>query len=111
MAYDEKLVERIRRLLNDQKAVDEIKMFGGICFTLRGNMCCGTLKEDIVLRVGPDQYKKALLLPGARPMTFTGRSMKGFVFLGPKGYKTDASLKKAVALAVAFVATLPPKKG
>jgi hypothetical protein len=73
-------------------------------------MCCGTLKDDLVLRVGPDAYPKALALPGARPMTFTGRPMKGFIFLGPRGYKTGAGLSKAIRLAVAFVSPLPPKK-
>jgi hypothetical protein len=83
-------------------------MFGGLCFTVRGHMCCGTLKKDVVLRVGPENHKKALALPGARPMTFTGRSLKGFVYLGPKGC-AGAKLAKAVKLALAFTSTLPPK--
>ena len=88
----------------------EIRMFGGLCFTLRGNMCCGTLKDDLVVRVSPERYQQALSEPYARPMDFTGRPLKGFVFVGPGGYKTDASLLKWARWAVDFVGALPEKK-
>ena len=109
MAYDEKLVARVRKVLVRYKAVAEIKMFGGLCFTLRGNMCCGTLKEDMVVRVGPKRYEKALGKPHTRPMDFTGRRIRGFVFVGPNGYRTGASLAKWVRWGADFAMSLPPK--
>jgi hypothetical protein len=110
VAHNEALAERVRRALAGKKAVGETRMFGGLCFTLRGNMCCGTLKEDLVVRVGPGRYEKALAEPHARPMDFTGRPLKGFVFVGRKGYKTDAALAKWVRWAVDFAGSLPEKK-
>ena len=85
-------------------------MFGGLCFTLRGNMCCGTLKKDLVVRVGLRRYEESLAEPHARPMDFTGKPIKGFVFVGPDGYGTDASLGKWVSWAVDFAKSLPEKK-
>jgi hypothetical protein len=41
MAYDERLAERIRRLLNDREDMSERQMFGGVAFMLHGNMCLG----------------------------------------------------------------------
>ena len=109
MAYDEKLADRIRKVLKRSPSVAEINMFGGLCFTIRGNMCCGTLNNDLVLRIGPQHYERALGEPHARPMDFTGRPIKGFVYVGPAGYKTDASLLKWVGWARDFVGKLPEK--
>jgi hypothetical protein len=47
------------------------------------------LKDDLVVRVGPERYEKALSRAHARPMDFTGRPLKGYVFVGPGGLKTD----------------------
>jgi len=62
-------------------------MFGGIAFMLNGNMCCGVTNDDLMVRVGADGLEDALDQPNARPMDFTGRPMKGFVFVdaGPGG--------------------------
>lgn len=86
-------------------------MFGGIAFMLHGKMCCGVVKDDLVVRVGPEQYEKALSQPHARPMDFTGRPLRGFVFVDPTGYKTDKPLAKWVEQAVEFAMTLPRKSG
>src|SRR5258706_15151353 len=90
MAYNEKLAERVRQMLVRHRypAVTEIKMFGGLCWTLRGNMCCGVLKDDLVLRMPEPLYEKALREPHVRPMDFTGRPLRGFVYVGPRGSKT-----------------------
>lgn len=101
--------ERVRKILKRHSGVAEIKMFGGLCFTLHGNMCCGTLKEDLVVRVGPGRYEDALAQPHARPMDFTGKPIKGFVFVGPGGTKTDALLKRWIKLSTDFASSLPPK--
>ena len=93
MAFDEKLATRIRRLLAHRKAVTERNMFGGICFMLNGKMCCGIVRNDLCVRVGPDHYEEALRQMHARPMDFTGRPLRGFVYVAPGGLRTDASLQ------------------
>lgn len=85
-------------------------MFGGLAFMLRGNMCCGILEDRIVLRLGPEAAEQALRSKHVREMDFTGRPMKGYVYLMPGGHKTDASLKKWINAAVAFVIKLPRKR-
>ena len=109
MAYDEELVERLRTLLQCQAGVAEKKMFGGLTFMVGGHMCCGVTGEDLMVRVGPDQYADAVSLPHARPMDFTGRPMKGFVFVDPAGLDSDEQLKEWVNRGLEFVSTLPPK--
>ena len=109
MAYDEKLAARIRKVLVRYKAVREIKMFGGLCFTLRGNMCCGVDKSNLMVRVGPEKYEYALTQPHARPMDITGRPLKGFVFVDQAGYKTDPSLRRWLKRSADFALSLPPK--
>ena len=76
---------------------------------LRGNMCCGIVKDTLMLRVGPDQYEKLLRKPHARPMDFTGRPLKGFLYVAPEGIRTEAALRHWVQHALDFVATLPAK--
>ena len=110
MAYDDKLAGRIRRSLADQPGVSERKMFGGLCFLINGNMACGVHTEDMMVRVGPDAHEKALTLKGARPMDFTGRPMKGMVWVGEAGFKNAAGLKKWVGLGRAFALSLPAKQ-
>lgn len=84
-------------------------MFGGVCFTLKGNMACGVVSTDLMVRVGPDKYDDALRRPHVRRMDFTGRPMKGYVFVGAAGTRSDSSLKYWTQLAIAYVETLPPK--
>lgn len=109
MACDEQLVERIRAALKGSRGAGERRMFGGVCFTLDGNMVCGVVKNDLMVRVGPDKYEDALKQTHARPMDFTGRPMKGYVFIGAPGIKSASSLEKWVGAGVAHVRTLPPK--
>ncbi len=109
MAYDEKLTARVRKALAGHRGVTGKKMFGGIAFLLNGRMCCGVLKHDLVVRIGPERYEKALSQPHTRPMDFTGRPLKGFVFVDSNGCKSDKSLGKWVKEAVSFATTLPRK--
>ncbi len=109
MAYDDKLAARVRKTLARHKAVAEIKMFGGLCFTLRGNMCCGVLKDNLVLRVAPEAAAKYLAEPHVRPMDFTGRPMKNFLYVGPGGHRSAPSLRKWIKRAADFALSLPPK--
>ncbi|MCB9721082.1 MAG: TfoX/Sxy family protein [Candidatus Omnitrophica bacterium] len=109
MAYDESFAGRIRDILRSERGVMEKKMFGGICFMVHGNMCVGIAGDDLMVRCGPAEYEQALKAKHARPMDFTGRPMKGFVFVSPDGTKTAAQLKKWTALGVAFAKSLPRK--
>ena len=109
MAYNEELAQRVRIQLQDLKGICERKMFGGLCFLLRGNMICGIVKENLMLRVGPDQYEKALKRKHARVMDFTGRPLKGFVYVDSDGLKSSAHLRSWIILAENFVSTLPRK--
>ncbi len=109
MAYDERLASRVRRLLAAAGDVEERRMFGGIAFMLNGHMCCGVAGDDLMLRLGADQAQQALEEPHVRPMDFTGRPMKGFVYVDPQGSATDAKLRHWLRLAQEFVSTLPSK--
>ncbi len=105
---NEALVGRLRRGLAGRKNIGEKQMFGGVCFLLRGNMLCGTGKSDFMFRVGKEQDAKAQALPGARPMDFTGKVMKGFVWVDPISCDARA-LKRWIALAENYVGALPAK--
>ena len=109
MAYDEQLAERVRGVLAKREGLSERRLFGGLAFMLNGNMCCGLTADALMVRVGPDRFPEALDQPHARPMDFTGRPMKGMVYVDPAGYATDDDLAAWVGRGVAFAATLPPK--
>jgi len=111
MAYDEGLAEQVRQLLASQPLVTERKMFGGLAFMHAGNMFCGMLKDDLMVRVGPQSYEEALAKPHVRPMDFTGRAMKGMVYVGPEGWRSAADLEKWVQVGLEFARSLPPKQG
>jgi len=110
MAYDEALAERVRRAVGRRDAVTEKKMFGGIAFLLDRKTFCGVVKDDLMVRVGPERYEQALSAPHARPMDFTGRPMTGYVFVGPAGTRTERAVRSWVDKAIAFVSTLPEPK-
>lgn len=109
MAYDESLVQRTREALAGRDDVVEKRMFGGLTFMVRGNMCCGVGKMGMMVRVGPDQYQEALAKPGASVMDFTGREMRGFVSVDPASVGEDKVLGDWVAMGLRFVMTLPEK--
>jgi len=109
MAYDEGLAERLRDVFADRRDVVEKKLFGGMAFMLRGHMCVGIVDDALMARVGPDQYEDALKRPHAREMDFTGRPMKGFVYVSPEGFESDKDLQRWVSTCRRFVETLPPK--
>lgn len=111
MAYDETLAERVRKRLSTHKRLVEKKMFGGLAFMLRGNMCCGVLNNDLMVRVRHECYESLLKRKGARKMDFTGRPLRGFLFVGPKGHKSAAELRFWINEAVEFVTVQrPPRK-
>jgi len=109
MAYDEGLAERLREIFADRYDVDEKRMFGGLAFMVQGHMCCGIVGDTLMARVGPDKYTHALRRAHAREMDFTGKAMKGFVYVDPAGFEADEDLRGWVALCEGFVNSLPPK--
>ena len=107
MAYDEKLDARITEIVADWGTTTK-KMFGGTCHLLHGNMLCGVSKKSLIVRLGHEAGAAALEEPHTRPMDVTGRPMKGWVTVEPKGYEGD-SLQNWLDRARTFVSTLPPK--
>ncbi|KAA3643164.1 MAG: RNA methyltransferase [Chloroflexi bacterium] len=109
MAYDEGLAQRIRDTLVDQDGLVEKKMFGGVAFMVHGNMACGVVKEDLMVRVGPDAYDEALDQPNARPMDFTGKPMRGMIYVDGGGLEEEEDLEKWVQRGTDFALSLPAK--
>ena len=107
--YDERLAERVRGALASHRGVVEKKMMGGLCFMLRGHMCCGVLKDQLLVRVGTAGQEAAPAEPHVRPMTFTGRTSRGFVLVGADGVRTRRTLERWVTPGVDFAATLPSR--
>lgn len=109
MAYDEGLAQRVRDSLARQDGVVEKKMFGGLGFMIRGNLACGIIGDDLVVRVGPEAYADLVMQPHTRPFDFTGRPMKGWLVVEPPGLATDEDLRHWVALGTTFAESLPAK--
>jgi TfoX/Sxy family transcriptional regulator of competence genes len=110
MAFDEGVAERIREALRDHQGIEERRMFGGIAFLSRGYMFLGVTGEVLMARVGPDAYEEALSRPHARVMDFTGRQMKGYVFVDAAGFARDSDLAEWTERTLRYVQTLPKKK-
>ena len=109
MAYDEKLADKIREVMKRRRGITEKKMFGGLTFLANGNMACGVVGAELMVRVGKDAYEDALKKPGARPMDFTGKPLAGMVYVGKKGITRSASLKGWVERGLSHARSLPPK--
>ena len=106
MAYSELLAKRMRNSLTalDTRYVEK-KMFGGLAFMVENKMCCGIVKDEMMVRVVDDRYEEAVSKPGARAMDFTGRPMKGFVFVSDEGFPTEKALRAWLKLGIEFGAT------
>ena len=109
MAFDKHLAERIRVHLAARAGVTERTMFGGIGFMLHGNMGCGVLGDELLVRMAPAAIEQALAEPGTRPFDMTGRPMKGWLFVGAQGQRDEATFAAWVARAAAHAASLPKK--
>lgn len=109
MAYDVDLADRIRPLFIDNEYTDEKKMFGGLAFMLNGHMCCGVIKNKLMARVGAEQYESSLLKPYTHTMDFTGKPLKGFIYVDPDGIESDEALEDWVNFCKDFIFSLPPK--
>jgi TfoX/Sxy family transcriptional regulator of competence genes len=110
MAFDEGLAQRVREALASRESISERKMFGGLAFLLEGKMFVGVSGAKLLARVGTERYLDALALPHVHEMTFTGKPMKGFVYVEPPGLAEDRDLLAWVSWCAGYVASLPPKK-
>lgn len=102
MAYNEKLSNRIRESLTDIPNIEEKMMFGGVCFMMNGKMCVGVTKDEMMCRIDPEIYQSALEQKGCREMVFTGRAMKGYVFVSDEGMKTKKDFDYWINLCIKF---------
>ena len=109
MAYDEGLAALLRADLVWRGNLAERRMFGGLCFMLEGNMVCGTYRDGGMYRVGKLNAPAALALPHVRPMTMTGRPMRGVVEADRPAIEDRDLRGRLLALALEFVAGLPAK--
>ncbi len=109
MAYDEGLAQRVREELDERSDVTERRMFGGLSFLVGGNMACGVVGDRLMVRVGTEAYKDCLARPHAREMDFTGRPMKGMIFVDSPGTESDGDLAGWVDRGIAFAGSLPAK--
>ena len=111
MAYDEGLAERVRGVLADARvSFSEIRMFGGLAFMVRGHMTIGIMKDDLMVRIGPETFPEVLKLPHVRRMEFTGRPMKGIVLVSAEGTDREEDLERWVERALTFTRSLPAKE-
>jgi TfoX/Sxy family transcriptional regulator of competence genes len=110
VAYDEELADRLREHLAPIKQVSEREMFGGISFMVGGNLCCGALGDDLIVRIDPTLHHDALTRPNVSEFSMGGRTSRGMIRVGPRGVEDDDELTLWVRLGIAHATSLPPKK-
>jgi TfoX/Sxy family transcriptional regulator of competence genes len=109
MGYDEGLAARIMEQLEGLPSLTEKKMFGGIAFLLSGNMICGILGEDLIVRVGKKQYENAMQKPHTKVFDLTGKPMRGWVTVKPDGFSEDEDLEAWLRQGLDYARSLPAK--
>jgi len=107
--FDELLADNVRKQLKGQSGLVEKKMFGGLAFLVNGNMSVGVHKNELIVRLAPEETDTALKEPGARIFDITGRPMKGWLLIGAAGVKEPVSLKNWVRRSVSYASSLPKK--
>jgi len=110
VVYSEELAGRLRERLGTVNRVTEREMFGGVSFMVAGNMCCGVLGDDLVVRIDPTLHHDALTRPNVSEFVMGGRSSRGMIRVGPAGVADDDELALWVRLGIAHATSLPPKK-
>ncbi len=109
MSFDDHLADRTRHHLAKQKGLIEKKMFGGIGFLLNGNMCCGVLGDELIVRLNPEKADEVLAQKHTRIFDFSGRPMKGWIFVDPKGLAKESDLQTWLEIALEYAKNLPVK--
>jgi hypothetical protein len=112
VAYDEELADRVREHLDEAhvRLVTEQEMFGGISFMIAGNMCCGVLGDDLVVRIDPTLHHDALTRPDVSEFTMGGRTSKGMIRVAPSGIEEELDLALWLRLGIAHATSLPARK-
>lgn len=110
MAFDDLLSDRVREVISVREGLSERKMFGGLCFMLGGNMACGVMGEEIMVRLDYEEAERALAEPHVRAMDFTGKPLRGMIYVSAEGIASDEQLASWVELGADHAASLPPKK-
>ena len=115
MAYNEKLADRVREIISlTHKITQEKKMFGGLCFMVNDKMCVGVEQERLMVRLDHVLYDEVMEKEGCRPMDFTGKIMKGYVFVDIEALNSKKKLEYWVNLALVYnklaKASKPKKK-
>jgi len=107
VVYEQRLADQVRRILRHEPDIAEKEMFGGLAIMHRGRMVLGIVKDELMVRVGPENYSEALRHPYTRPMDFTGRPLRGFVFVASKGLGENDNPKVWIALGLSGVKPTP----
>lgn len=103
MAYNEKLADRTRELIAaTHKNIEEKRMFGGLCFMVNGKMCVGVEKDRMMVRLDPAMYDEVMEKEGCKPMDFTGKVMRGYVFVDAEVLTTKKKLEYWIKLALEY---------
>jgi TfoX/Sxy family transcriptional regulator of competence genes len=103
MAFDERLADRVReKIAETHTNIEEKKMFGGLCFMVNNKMCVGVEKDRLMLRVDPENYEALLEQEGCRQMDFTGKPMKGYIYVDAAVLKTKKQIDYWVGLALEY---------
>ena len=103
------LADRVREVLSEREGVSQRRMFGGVCFMIHGNMCVGTWKGSLIVRLDKKDHDKTLAEPHTKPADITGRVMKGWALLEPAGIDSANDLETWVDRAASYAESLPPK--
>ena len=117
MAYNHQIADRIRERFIHSSNLIEKEMMGGLAFMLNDKMCVGVVKDELMCRIDPDLFEEVLEKPGCRPMDFTGKPMKGWVFVSQDAISKNKELDYWISLALAYNAKAkkstkkPAKKG
>jgi TfoX/Sxy family transcriptional regulator of competence genes len=103
MAYNEQIADRTREIISlTHQNVEEKKMFGGMCFMVNNKMCLGVIKDQLMVRLDPEKYDDVIEFEECEPMNFTGKIMKGYVFVNLDAINTQKKLEYWVELALDF---------
>ena len=107
--HDDGLAGRIRPILSQLEGYSEKNMFGGICFMINGNMCVGTWKGSLIVRLEREKHDETLAEPHTKPADIAGRTMKGWALVEPAGIASEDDLETWVARAADYAGSLPAK--
>jgi hypothetical protein len=110
MSFDETLAGRVRKHFDGRRDFVEKHMFGGVCFMIRSRMCCGIIDSSLMVRLDPDEAERVVDQGHVRPMDFTGKPMRGYLFVDAEGIATPKALRSWIDRCVAYVETMPTKR-